>query len=282
MNTQEYLKEIKKRISHLDSYVEGEEKLLLKMALKLDSAQLFLLKELSLKQVEVAEKVVKRREKNEPLTKIFHNAEFMGFEFYVNRDVLSPRKESELLVEKALVIASNMLEKKNKITILDMCCGSGCIGISIKKLLGKDAIVTLCDVSSKALNVAKRNSKGLNIDIIKSDMFQDLNIKEKFDIILCNPPYISQKEYKELSLSVKKYDPKIALVGGQDGLEFYRILANDGKKFLTTKGQIVMEIGYNEQESVEKIFQKMHFYTSVYKDYSGLSRMVVASLEKKR
>lgn len=281
MDTQQYLRNIKKRISILDSYVEGEERLLLCLALKKTSAQLFLQKEISNSQIEMAEKVVNRRLNNEPLDKIFHNAEFMGYEFYVNRDVLSPRKESELLVEKALTYASVLLEKKEKINILDICCGSGCLGISIKKLLQSKVDVTLCDVSDKALKVAQKNAKGLEINIVKSNMFQDLKSDKKFDIILCNPPYISQKEYEKLSLSVKNYDPKIALVGGEDGLKFYRILANEGKKYLTKQGQIVMEIGYNEKDSTQKIFQDKSFFTTVFKDYSGLNRVVVAKLEKK-
>lgn len=281
MDTQQYLRNIKKRISILDSYVEGEERLLLCLALKKTSAQLFLQKEISDSQIEMAEKVVNRRLNNEPLDKIFHNAEFMGYEFYVNRDVLSPRKESELLVEKALTYASVLLEKKEKINVLDMCCGSGCLGISIKKLLQSKVDVTLCDVSEKALKVAQKNANGLEINIVKSNMFQDLKSDKKFDIILCNPPYISQKEYEKLSLSVKNYDPKIALVGGADGLKFYRILANEGKKYLTKQGQIVMEIGYNEKDSTQKIFQDKSFFTTVFKDYSGLNRVVVAKLEKK-
>ncbi len=281
MDTQQYLRNIKKRISILDSYVEGEERLLLCLALKKTSAQLFLQKEISDSQIEMAEKVVNRCLNNEPLDKIFHNAEFMGYEFYVNRDVLSPRKESELLVEKALTYASVLLEKKEKINVLDMCCGSGCLGISIKKLLQSKVDVTLCDVSEKALKVAQKNANGLEINIVKSNMFQDLKSDKKFDIILCNPPYISQKEYEKLSLSVKNYDPKIALVGGEDGLKFYRILANEGKKYLTKQGQIVMEIGYNEKDSTQKIFQDKSFFTTVFKDYSGLNRVVVAKLEKK-
>lgn len=277
MDTQKYLKDIKKRISSLDSYVEGEERLLVKLALKIDSAQLFLLKDLSIEQINKIERVATRRQSNEPLDKIFHSTQFMGYEFYVNKNVLSPRKESELLVEKALEICKTL--PNGKVNILDMCCGSGCLGISIKKLLKDKVDITLCDVSSKALKVAQKNSKGLDLSILQTDMFQDLKSNKKFDIILCNPPYISQKEYKKLSTSVKNFDPKIALVGGEDGLKFYKILANDGKKYLTQKGQIVMEIGYDEQESVEKIFKEKGFEVETLKDYSGLPRVVVAKLE---
>ncbi len=280
MDTQKYLKDIKTRISTLDSYTEGEERLLLRLALNLTSSQLFLLRDISDSQILVAEKVIKRRLKNEPLSKIFHKTEFMGYEFYVNKDVLSPRKESELLVEMACEICKNLLNTKQVVNILDMCCGSGCLGISIKKMLQDNVDVTLCDMSIKALKVAKKNSKDIKVEIVKTDMFQDLKKNKKFDIILCNPPYISQKEYNKLSTSVKNYDPKLALVGGEDGLKFYKILARDSKKYLAEKGEIIMEIGYNEKDSVEKIFKEKDYKTYAYKDYSGLYRVIVANLEK--
>ncbi len=342
MDTQKYLREVRGKISTLDSYVEGEERLLVRLTLNVTSAQLFLLKELSPEQVEKIEKVLKRRMKNEPLSKIFKSAEFMGYEFYINKNVLSPRKESEILVELVIKSAQGMLTnnikgeekygkngsklkgdkskkreenstaqdrkasgrdnlwgdcgrgdfsvsldprtnnkvpRKNKINILDMCCGSGCIGLSIKKFLGDATNVTLADLSSEALKVARKNAQNESVKIIKTDMFQDLKKDEKFDIIVCNPPYISKKEYDDLSTSVKNYDPEMALVGGVDGLKFYRILARDGKRYLKTGGQIIMEIGYNKREDVQAIFEKAGFKTSAYKDFSGLDRVIVANGE---
>ncbi len=280
MDTQKYLREIKGKISSLDSYVENEERLIFRLSLGITSAQLFLLKELSPEQVAKIEKVLKRRMKNEPLTKIFNSAEFMGYEFYINKDVLSPRKETELLVELAIKSAQEMLLKnsqnQNKIRVLDMCCGSGCIGLAIKKILKDATDVTLADLSSDALKVAKRNAQNESVKTIKTDMFQDLKKDEKFDIIVCNPPYISKDEYENLSSSVKDYDPKMALVGGENGLKFYKILGEQGGKYLTPRGEIIMEIGYNEREDVQKIFENAGFKTVAYKDFSGLDRVVVA------
>lgn len=352
MDTQKYLKEIKGKISSLDSYVENEERLLVRLTLNVTSAQLFLLKELSPEQVEKIEKVLKRRMKNEPLTKIFNNAEFMGYDFYVNKDVLSPRKETELLVELAIKSAREMLQnnacyekreesfgkseekyvkngselkndhakenareknkkagerdnlwgdcgrgdfsvsldprtnnkvpRKNKINILDMCCGSGCVGLAIKKILKDATDVTLADLSSDALKVARKNAQNESVKIIKTDMFQDLKKDEKFDIIVCNPPYISKDEYENLSSSVKDYDPKMALVGGVDGLKFYRILASDSKNYLKTGGKIIMEIGYNEREDIQKIFKNAGFKMVAYKDFSGLDRVIVAKITENK
>lgn len=280
MNTQKYLREIKEKISTLDSYVENEERLLFRLALGISSAQLFLLDTLSKEQVEKIERVVKRRMKNEPLTKIFNSVEFMGYDFYVNKDVLSPRKETELLVELAIKSAQERLLKnghnQNKVKVLDMCCGSGCIGLAIKKILKDATDVTLADLSSDALKVAKRNAKNESVKIIKTDMFQDLKKDERFDIIVCNPPYISKDEYENLSSSVKDYDPKMALVGGENGLKFYKILEEQGGKYLTPRGEIIMEIGYNEREDVQKLFKNAGFKTVAYKDFSGLDRVVVA------
>ena len=167
-------------------------------------------------------------------------------------------------------------QNQNKIRVLDMCCGSGCIGLAIKKILKDATDVTLADLSSDALKVAKRNAGRDDVKIIKTDMFQDLKKDERFDIIVCNPPYISKDEYENLSSSVKDYDPKMALVGGENGLKFYKILGEQGGKYLTPRGEIIMEIGYNEREDVQKIFENAGFKVTAYKDFSGLDRVVVA------
>jgi len=221
----------------------------------------------------------KKRLGGEPTGKIFHNAFFFYDEFYINRYVLCPRKETELLVEKALQYIEKQ-EKKN-LTVLDLCCGSGAIGLTIAKYAKKTLSVLLTDISKKAIRVSKINQRKLkvkeNTKILRSNMFSNLKKGLLFDIIVCNPPYIETDNLKNLARGVKDFDPKIALNGGSDGLKFYREIAVEAKKFLSKSGKIFLEIGYNQKESIRKIFEKNGFSIESFKDYSNNDRIIIAS-----
>lgn len=213
--------------------------------------------------------VINKRKKHIPLQHITGTQEFMGFDFWVNENVLVPRQDTECLVENVLPYAYG---KK----ILDMCTGSGCIIISLKKL-EETAECTGVDISEKALEIALKNARSNEADVsfIKSDMFK--NIMEKYDIIVSNPPYIRPDVIKTLEPEVREHDPMLALDGGEDGLRFYRILAEEGKKHLARPGRIFMEIGYDQGKAVKEIFENEGFKEVVVKkDLCENDRVVIA------
>lgn len=215
-----------------------------------------------------------------PIQYITHKQEFMGLNFYVDESVLIPQPDTEILVEETIrtVTANNKLLGQN-IKILDLCTGSGAIAISLENYLKNkfETEIIASDVSKKAIDVAKRNARENNakVKFIISDMFE--NIKENnFDIIVSNPPYIEKATIITLSKEVQN-EPHLALDGGIDGLDFYRIIAKEGYKHLKSGGYILVEIGYNQKESVSNIFKE---YTDQYievnciKDLNGQDRVI--------
>lgn len=215
-----------------------------------------------------------------PIQYITHKQEFMGLNFYVDESVLIPQPDTEILVEETIrtVTANNKLLGQN-IKILDLCTGSGAIAISLENYLKNkfETEIIASDVSKKAIDVAKRNARENNakVKFIISDMFE--NIKENnFDIIVSNPPYIEKATIITLSKEVQN-EPHLALDGGIDGLDFYRIIAKEGYKYLKSGGYILVEIGYNQKESVSNIFKE---YTDQYmdvkcvKDLNGQDRVI--------
>ena len=165
----------------------------------------------------------------EPIEHITHQKEFMKLSFYVDENVLIPRQDTEVLVEEVIKIAKNIRAKK----ILDLCTGSGAIAVSLAKYL-ENIQVTALDISRKALDVAISNAKNNHVQekitFVESNLFQNLG-QEKYDIIVSNPPYIRRKEIETLDKEVRK-EPKIALDGGEDGLDFYREIINKGYEYL--------------------------------------------------
>lgn len=215
-----------------------------------------------------------------PLQYITNKQYFMGNEFYVDENVLIPQPDTEVLVEQTLKVINKYIdEKKNKIKVLDLCTGSGAIAISILKQLEKNKSVEFeiemyaTDISEKALEVAKRNEKNIfkinTIRFVQSDMFEKIRIKD-FDIIVSNPPYIKTEEIKLLSKDVQN-EPEIALDGGEDGIKFYNIINENIKEYLRENGFLLMEIGYDQKEKVQKIFKN----SECIKDYSGNDRVII-------
>ncbi len=215
--------------------------------------------------------------KGKPLQYITNKQEFMGLNFYVDENVLIPQPDTEILVEKAIEIAETT--QKNK--ILDMCTGSGCIAISLAKNINNAQIIAT-DISNNALNVANKNAINHNVEnkikFINSDMFN--NIEEKFDIIVSNPPYIETVTINKLEIEVQN-EPHLALDGGIDGLKFYKIIANNAFKYLNENGYLILEIGYNQQESVTQLLQDTGKYKNIetIKDLGGNYRVVIARKE---
>ena len=216
------------------------------------------------------EKMRERIAAGEPWQYVVGKTEFYGRTYVVNKDVLIPRQETELVCEQLL----KRIDKKSK--VLDLCCGSGVIGITAA--LAKGASVDIADVSKKALKVAKQNAKlnKANVQLIESDMFEE--ITDMYNVIVCNPPYIESDVIDTLDDSVKNYEPKIALDGGDDGLDFYRQIAIVAPHCLFKNGLLVLEIGYNQGEAVKALLEEK-FEVQVLKDYSDNDRIVIAKLK---
>lgn len=218
---------------------------------------------------------IEKLTKGIPLQHITHRQEFMKMDFFVDENTLIPRPDTEILVEEVIKIAKQKYNPK----ILDLCTGSGAIAISLKKYVPNSEIIGI-DISEKAIEVANKNANKLNVDVkfIKSDLFEKLN-KEKFDIIVSNPPYIKKEEIKKLSKEVQK-EPEIALDGGIDGLDFYRKITSQAIEYLKTESFLCFEIGYNQKNDVMKIIEEQQNYKNIYckKDLYGYDRVIVAQV----
>lgn len=205
-----------------------------------------------------------------PIQYINNKAYFMGLEIYVDENVLIPRCDTEILVEEIIKI----VKKDSLIKILDLCTGSGAIAISLKKYLNNIEIIA-SDISDKALMVAKKNASKIGVDVkfIESDLFN--NINGKFDLIVSNPPYIKKSVIPSLDKQVRN-EPILALDGGKDGLNFYRKISYDAKKFLNNNGYLCFEIGYDQRKDVEDILLQ-NGYINIYskKDYGGNDRIII-------
>lgn len=195
------------------------------------------------------EALVTRRLNHEPAAQLTGHREFMGLDFLVTRDVLIPRPETENVVEAALD-ALDTLDTGAR--VLDLCCGSGAIGLSLLHER-PDIRLTLSDISQKALSVAQENAKrlGLTADFVLSDGFE--KIDDDFEMIVTNPPYIPTAEIETLASDVKDYEPRLALDGGKDGLDFYKRLFKTAPDYLKRDGYLILECGYDQVLALKKL-----------------------------
>jgi len=220
--------------------------------------------EISAEDLVRLESALSRRKAGEPVQYIFSRAPFMGYEFYVDCRVLIPRMDTEILCDEV----RQYMKKRPRAKVLDLCAGSGAIGISLAKMFPGSS-VTLSDISEGASDVQRINAQGItNVEILTGDMFETVPGR-RFDIITCNPPYIRSSVMETLQDEVKQ-EPALALDGGADGLEFYRLLAAEYKKFLTPGGRIYMEIGYDQGADVGSMFEN----SRLIRDLNGLDRVI--------
>lgn len=218
--------------------------------------------------------LIERRKKKEPISLIIGKKTFWKYDFYVNKDVLTPRKETEFLIEEILKLYKNY----NKIRVLDIGTGSGCIIISLMKEKIRWSGIAV-DISELAIKVAKYNAKIQQVEnrikFIKSDI--DKFLSNKYDLIVSNPPYINKIRYNNLDLGVKDYEPKKALYGGVDGLRVIEKVVKKSSILLKNNGFLIMEIGLMQYNKTFKILKENGFYVKkIVKDYQRINRCVVA------
>ena len=228
-------------------------------------------KEVSSKENVEFEKILQKVINGIPVQYITNKQEFMGLKFYVDKNVLIPQPDTEILVERVIEYCNNINYSSK---ILDLCTGSGAIAISLAKYI-KNANIYATDISENAIEIANKNAKinKVGINFIKSDMFE--NIKEKdFDIIVSNPPYIKTSVISTLSNEVKN-EPYIALDGGKDGLKFYNIICEKAEKYMNRNGIIFLEIGYDQKENIMNIFKKKYREVYCLKDLNNNDRVII-------
>ena len=213
--------------------------------------------------------------RNMPIAYVTGETEFMSLPFLINRQVMIPRPETEILVEEALS------KLQSAALVIDMCTGCGNIAVSLAKY--SSCVIKAVDISKSALEVAQRNAalngvQGL-ISFFEGDMFAPLaqnRLEGEIDLVISNPPYVRRHEIPELACEVRDFEPHIALDGGEDGLRFYRAICRDSWKFLRPGGHLAVEVGYDQAEFVCNIFKEHFNSIKVTKDYAGIERIVIA------
>ncbi|HOA79597.1 MAG TPA: peptide chain release factor N(5)-glutamine methyltransferase [Defluviitaleaceae bacterium] len=280
-NIEELLKEAKRKLKDkgIKSWALDSE-VLLSHILSFSRVQLYTHSKKELEE-DIQEKynnLISKRIKGVPVQYLTNTKEFMSLSFYVDKSVLIPRNDTEILVENAL----ELIDKKDSI-ILDMCTGSGCIAVSIAYYRPETKVFAL-DLSASALKVAQYNAKLNEVEnrvfFMQSNLFEKLeeDFLGKFDMIISNPPYIPTEDIAKLEVEVKDYEPLIALDGGKDGLDFYRIITEKSKAYLKDKGTLIFEIGYNQGEAVGELLRNNGFSNiNIKKDLAGLDRVVFGS-----
>ncbi len=234
-------------------------------------------------ELDVCRKNLIRRSKGEPLQYIKGSLEFYGCTIKVTKDVLIPRQETEILVD---MIAKRLEDDEKKAgslkgkILFDVCTGSGCIGIALKKKF-PDLKVILSDISTKALEIAKENAEKneVDVEILLGDLLLPFKGK-KCDYFVSNPPYIAENEYAGLEIEVKDHEPKLALISGATGLEFYEKLAKDLQGFLKSSARVFLEIGRAQGSDILKLFLDDPWKNmKVEKDWSSQDRFFLLEIE---
>lgn len=226
--------------------------------------------------------MVEKRAAGMPVQYITGRKEFMGLDLQVNEHVLIPRADTETMVEYAI---ETLTQKKTGVggnfSVLDLCCGSGAIGISIASYIPK-ARVTATDVSEMALAVARANAEEQKVKkqmkFLQGDLFEPLKKKDKFDVIISNPPYIKTNTIDALQREIKNYEPRLALDGGADGLNFYRRIVPEAASHLKKNGVLYLEIGYDQGTAMKQMLEAFDLYKNIaiLHDLEGFDRIVRA------
>lgn len=229
-------------------------------------------------------KLVNIRKSGYPLQYILKKQEFMGLDFFVDEGVLVPRPDTEVLVEKIIDIVEKGYFKDNEsLNILDIGTGSGAITLSLAHYI-KNSLLYSVDISKKALEIANENMMNLGLEnrvkLLEGDLLDklDSSLIDKFNIIVSNPPYIPSKDIDDLQIEVSKYEPRLALDGGLDGLDFYKRIIDKAPLYLKENGLLAFEIGYNQAKELKNLLSKSRGFRDieVIKDLGGNDRVVIA------
>lgn len=221
------------------------------------------------------EEILKRRLRGEPLAYIMGERWFMGLRFSVDPRVLIPRQDTELLAQQAI----DYMNENRCATALDLCTGSGCVAIALAKYT--DAAVTASDISRDALAVAEKNAadNGVAVTLLCSDLLE--GISGTFDIITANPPYVSEREYENLMREVRCHEPRLALVGQDEGLACYQIICREARAHLVAGGALMMEIGWDQGPAVHDLLLEQGYGSiEILKDWSGLDRVAIGRMKE--
>ena len=279
------LSELQKKITKI--LAEGgietnslDARIILKEIFNFDEKELILNSDLILSESKISkvQKIITRRLNFEPVSKIFGKRDFYNSTFSISDDVLDPRPETENIVE----IANNFILEKGYESFIDLGTGSGCIILSILKE-NKNLTAVGVDISIDAINIAKKNSKDMNLEKRSSFLVSNWlsSVYNSYDLIISNPPYIPSDEIITLSKTVKNFDPLISLDGGQDGLKCYKEIAQDINRVINKNGRVILEIGYNQAHDVIKIFESKEFkLLKIYNDINGLNRILTFESKK--
>ncbi len=269
--------EMETKLRAVDRFEESDVDWIVGTVLDKNRAEVKLVRFVTEKEAREILRATDRRAKGEPLSSIFGWVEFYGLRFDVNKKVLSPRMETEILVEEAL----KKIEEYSAESVLDLCTGSGAIAVTVAKY--SKAKVYASDISKQALAVATVNAKknGVKVEFCQSDLFKSLKKGRKYDIIISNPPYIKRGDLEKLDIEVKKYDPRIALDGGEDGLDYYRAIIEEGRKKLNKKGWLFLEVGAKQGEDVTALMQANGYENvQAVKDYNKIERVIYGRVGK--
>lgn len=262
-----------------------EAEVLLGYVLEVKKVTLFARPEVSLSPQQIAnyQACLKRRASHEPTAYITGIQPFMSLDFFVDHSVLIPRPETEQLVEKTIeIIHTFQKSRKEGIVVLDIGTGSGCIAVSLAKYLSNVRVIGI-DSSVEAIEVAKKNAEYHRVydrcQFILGDIFRGLEFKipvdTKFDLIVSNPPYIPTSEIDNLQPEVKNWEPRQALDGGSDGLDYIRFLISDCPKYLMANGYLVFEFGENQAREILRLAQGRFGKVEIINDYFGKERFFV-------
>ena len=263
--------EMETKLKANDRYEKSDVDWIIANVLNLNRIEVKLKRFLTEKEYRDVMKACERRAKGEPVSNIFGFVEFFGLRFDINKKVLSPRMETEILVEEVL----KKIKEIKAENVLDLCTGSGAIAISIAK--NSNCNVFASDISKQALSVAENNAKKneVKVEFSQSDLFKALKKNRKYDIIVSNPPYIKSQDIEKLDIEVKDYDPKLALDGGEDGLDFYRTIIFESVEKLNNNGYLFFELGENQFEDARKLMENAGFKDiQIVKDYNNIERII--------
>ncbi|MBQ3136133.1 MAG: peptide chain release factor N(5)-glutamine methyltransferase [Clostridia bacterium] len=276
MTLDELYKSSVEKLKNIEN-IEIDVRIILKKVLSFSETDFLINKnrELSSHEVQTIGSMIDKREKGIPVQYIIGEWDFYGTTFKVNDSVLIPRPETEILCEYVI----NYLRNKNEPVIADLCTGSGCIGITVKKYIG-DATVVMVEKSPEAAEVCLENIKSIlgndKVFFINEDVFLSERFKQlpQFDVIVSNPPYIKSSEISSLQSEVL-FEPEIALDGGDDGLDFYRLFAEKWTEHLKPDGMFAFECGEDQANDIKSILEEKNFDVYIKNDYNNIERFVI-------